>query len=67
MSASIDLRLACGCGASLGSDGNVIPCVAHRVSRVVFVTAPAPRIRGTASGPHVTTIELEPIKVNFNG
>jgi hypothetical protein len=42
------------------SETPVCPCGEHRIIRS---TATAPRIRGVARGPHVTTVALEPITV----
>ena len=66
MSASIVLRLRCGCTSTVDPEGAVIACPLHHETRVVSVSAPTPRIRGTASGPHVTTVDLEPFTGTFN-
>jgi hypothetical protein len=64
--ASIDIRFACGHRMSLGRDADTssvrCECGERRVS---YVAAPPPRFTGTADGPHVTRVELEPIKVSF--
>jgi hypothetical protein len=38
------------------------PCGETKITRCA---SPAPRIRGVASGPHVTTVALEPITVSL--
>ena len=48
-SARTDDRPQCPCGETV----------------IVRSNAPAPRIRGVASGPHVTTVALEPITVSL--
>lgn len=63
---SIDVRFVCGHKVSLGRDGDLgegCPTCGER--KVAYVAAPTPSFRGTATGPHVETIEMEPVKVTF--
>ena len=51
--------LACGCERTYREDAPI--CPAHGTQRVVrVVRMPAPRIRGVATGPHVTPEDLAP-------
>lgn len=51
--------LACGCEQAYRDEPR--PCVRHGRQRVVRVLGvPPPRIRGVATGPHVTPEDLAP-------
>lgn len=55
------MRLLLRCGDTVTwRDGDAIPiCPVHGVQGVArALEVPAPRIRGVASGPHVTTMDL---------
>lgn len=52
------LELACGCSIRF-HDGEDVICPTHGVQRVVQTRhIGAPRIRGAATGPHVSTQDL---------
>lgn len=53
------LLLRCGCTVPFSEQAPI--CPSHGNQAVVRVFGvPAPRIRGVASGPHVTTVDLDP-------
>lgn len=53
---SVELR--CGCVLKF-IEGETLQCLTHRETRIVQTRhMPPPRIRGVASGPHVTTMDL---------
>lgn len=55
---SARLLLACGCEQTYRDEPR--PCVRHGRQRVVRTLGlSAPRIRGVATGPHVTTEDLD--------
>jgi hypothetical protein len=64
---SIDLRFLCGHTVSMGmgADLSSVACEQCGERRVSYVNAPSPSFRGTVSGPHATTTDLDPIKVRF--
>ncbi len=64
---SIDLRFLCGHKQSMGMDADLssVACEQCGERRVSFVAAPSPSFRGTVTGPHATTVDLDPIKVSF--
>lgn len=52
--------LACGCQVPF-TERTAPRCATHGATRVLrTVGMPAPRIRGTATGPHVETVDLGP-------
>jgi len=52
------LVLRCGCRVAFTDEPR---CPTHGVTKVAAVESmPAPRIRGTATGPHVRTEDLAP-------
>ena len=64
---SIDIRFRCGHRQSLGRDDDMtsVQCASCGERRVAYVAAPSPTFVGTATGPHVTTTDLDPVKVSF--
>jgi len=61
----IDVTFTCDHSAKVKENGAAPQCQVCGCRRVARVKAPAPRIRGTARGPHCETQNLEPQAVNL--
>lgn len=60
------LTFRCGHTTTFNEREQDAPICACGEKKITRCKAPAPRIRGTASGPHVTTTALDPITVSLS-
>jgi hypothetical protein len=59
------ITFRCGHTATLTDRDQEAPVCACGERKISRCNAPAPKFRGTASGPHVTTTALSPITVSL--
>lgn len=62
---AIQVTFRCGHTATVGATASEARCPRCGNRRVAQSVAPAPHIRGTASGPHVETMNLDAITVDL--
>ena len=62
---TVSVQFSCGHMHQVAADGASPACQTCGNRSIAYVQAPAPTIRGVATGPHVETVQLEACAVSL--